>query len=215
MKLHYIIAISVAALIMTLSTAEAKKPPINPPSDATVDRKTPAPATVVPGKKPASPSAPAPTPTPSQSLANRLSAYKSRSDLSLAVTIGNTAYYLPSAVWSSLTKKEMNSLGKVGLVVRSDAGYFTLALNDSSDKAVGWAIAVDQFALPTKEQGRVIAERAAEINEAMKFYGGSPMAGCYWTRTEKNDNEAWQIDVDGGFVYGFGKDYTSRVRAVR
>lgn len=94
------------------------------------------------------------------------------------------------------------------------SSYFVVALQDAPGGEMTWEDAMSKYRLPDKAQGRVMAERASEISSAISDFGGTPLGRFYWTSAQKNDKDAWQIDVDGGYLYGFRMTNNCAVRPV-
>ena len=53
------------------------------------------------------------------------------------------------------------------------------------------------------------------INEALKYVGGKPLSGWYWTSTENSAASAWNLNIGNGYLSPYPKVcYQYRVRAV-
>lgn len=72
--------------------------------------------------------------------------------------------------------------------------------------------------MPTCKELLVISENKKEIDELMKEHGGEPLKDeCYWSSSEFNGyyaRTAWVVRPSDGYMGGYGKGYSGRVRCV-
>ncbi len=148
------------------------------------------------------------------SLKSKLAPYTDMVDFGLAVGYEDNVYVLPYSFWNTLTPSERESLNSIGVILTGENFFIAILLEDDAEGQVDWATALESEYLPDKEAGELMAMQADEINKALTNFGGTALSPFYWTKTSKDDNTAWQIDVDGGFVYGYRKDLKSAVRGV-
>jgi hypothetical protein len=77
----------------------------------------------------------------------------------------------------------------------------------------------DDWYLPAKDQLKAVYDWHAANNISKGGYDGEGwenfVADIYWSSTEVGSDFAWGVFFDGGFVYGYGKDLSVRVRCVR
>lgn len=220
MKIRFVVLAVVAALLLS-NDVNAKRPDPTSDGGGNPNRGTVSPSPsgkrperVVPGRSTNStPRPPKPKPK-SSTLTDKLADYTTALDLALAVEYEDNLYILPYSFWRSLTATEREKLNTIGLTVLGEDYFIAVCLEDDSAEPVDWASASESGYLPDKEAGELIATRAAEINEALKQFGGTALSPFYWTSTPKDDDTAWQIDVDGGFVYGYKKTLKSSTRTV-
>lgn len=220
MKTRLLILALVTALLSSVD-AYAKRPASNDGSSP-IGHGKPAPSVSDKGKRPSTMGRGSKKGAPKQqgrgsqssSLKNKLTPYGDVIDLGLAVEYEDEVYVLPYSFWSTLSTSERGSLEPIGVIMTGEDFFIAICLEDDAAGQVDWATAIESEYLPDKEAGELMAMRVDEINRALSNFGGTALSPFYWTKTPKDDDTAWQIDVDGGFVYGYRKDLKSAVRAV-
>ena len=69
--------------------------------------------------------------------------------------------------------------------------------------------------MPTCKELLVISENKKESDELMKEHGGEPLKDeYYWSSSENDDNNAWNVRPSDGSMYGTSKIYSLPVRCV-
>ena len=188
-----------------------------------------------PEPQPASAPEPTPTPapaeTPVQSQSNSVwQNYCTPRNLYLAVNRGGNQYYFSESDWNALSAAQKGECSKVGVVIKKDGQEFILALNHESGEYT-WDEAMSRFGnrLPTKQQGEAWISQRDAVQRAVRAFGGN-MPGpndtyhsnvynsdgyyWYWTRTEYNSSDAWNVSICYGSMYYSDKANSLRVRVV-
>lgn len=69
--------------------------------------------------------------------------------------------------------------------------------------------------MPTCKELLVISENKKEIDELMKEHGGEPLKDeYYWSSSETYGNYAWFVSPSDGYMTGYSKGNSVRVRCV-
>ena len=116
--------------------------------------------------------------------------------------------------WKALPSAEQARYKKKGVVLAGNGEKFLVELEDAEGgKGMEWKKAL-KYNLPTKEQGPVMADNKAALNNALRAFGGTVMDSWYWTKTEDSSALAWYVGMYYGSVHTSNKTDTGRVRAV-
>ncbi|MGN0222954.1 MAG: protein kinase, partial [Muribaculaceae bacterium] len=150
-------------------------------------------------------------------------------NLDLQVTLNGIKYYFTVDEWKRLSTVEQSRFTKQGIVIDYNGLRFLVKLKlerhnsdsyESSDsiyftweEAKQW---VDNMCsgwhLPTKDEGKAIADQYKEVNAAFEAFGGNSGYG-YWTITRYSYSSAWCFYLNHGSV-GVSCDYKC-VRVIR
>lgn len=139
--------------------------------------------------------------------------------LDLATEIDGKYVYFTEAEWKKVPSSEKSRYIKKGVVISqpSITAPFILALKDNG-KDVTWNEAMASgINMPTKIQGEAIVKDCDSVKKALKAFGGTGYKGnslWFWTKESQDSSYAWHVGMYNGLVYGNGKTYTYRVRAV-
>lgn len=88
-----------------------------------------------------------------------------------------------------------------------------IALKDTPE-TMNWYNAVE-CGIPSKSEWLAISENIKSVNRILKKYGGEPLEGWYWSSSELNNSQAWNVRPSDGYVDGGShKNYDYRVRCV-
>lgn len=90
-----------------------------------------------------------------------------------------------------------------------------IALKDESN-CLNWYNALEK-GIPSPAGWLAISENFEAVNKALKRAGGEPLKdGYYWSSSEyySNDTSAWVVRPSDGYMYAYGKLYSSRVRCL-
>ncbi|MDE6384074.1 MAG: fimbrillin family protein [Paramuribaculum sp.] len=96
-------------------------------------------------------------------------------DLSLAVWINDTRYYLTKEEYD---KANLSNAVVEGLTIISGGESFILSLNDiQTDRisSVETAMTMYKDILPTTNQGKIISAKWSDVNAALSSFGGAPL----------------------------------------
>ena len=101
-------------------------------------------------------------------------------DLSLAVSINGTRYYLTKEEYR---RADLSKAVIEGLTVVFGGQSFIMALQDEPISSLPQSYAISYYDnLPSKAQGEVISARWTYINNALKTFGGTPLSTYFWTK---------------------------------
>lgn len=120
-------------------------------------------------------------------------------DLSLAVWMGGTRYYLNKEEYN---KVDLSDAVVEGLTVVGGGESFILSLQDiqtnniSSDSI---AMKLYKGILPSADQGRIISAKFSDINSAIGNFGGSVLYGAYYTSSTSLTSDGFE-----NCIYGSG-----------
>lgn len=117
-------------------------------------------------------------------------------DLSLAVSINGTRYYLTKEQYD---KANLSNAIIEGVTVLQGEEKFIIALEDAPTNSVYWSFAHDFYesVLPTYAQGQIISARYSMINNAITSFGGISL-GRRWVNAEYNSSYAYYFSDGGG-----------------
>ena len=122
--------------------------------------------------------------------------------------------YFTADEWKALSYQDQSRYKKKGVVLSGKGKKFLVELEDAEGgKGMEWKKAL-KYNLPTKEQGPVMADNKAALNNALRAFGGTVMDSWYWTKTEDSSALAWYVGMYYGSVHTSNKTDTGRVRAV-
>ena len=145
--------------------------------------------------------------------------YSHKKDLTgdLITKKGGEYICFTSGEWQKVPDK--SAYTKLGVVVNDDTcPAFYVALHDKAGgEEMTWDEAVDQYGesiLPSEEQCRAMGNNKDKINNAMRAFGGTVMAGHWYWGKECNSASAWGVGMSNGFVTITNKTYAYRVRPV-
>ena len=159
------------------------------------------------------------TPMTSNSISKNSYGHAKAHHLDLAAECDGKYVFFTEAEWSSVPSSEKGQYTKKGIVINqpSITEPFILALTDNG-KDVKWKKAMASgINMPTKIQGEAIVKDCANVNKALKAFGGTGYEGdsqYFWTKDAKDSSYAWYVAMYGGFVTFSYKANTYRVRAV-
>ena len=138
---------------------------------------------------------------------------KTPHNLDLAVRRGGQTYYFNQSNWRSLMQPGDE---KLGVVIIKDGQRFILSLTCTEEMTWNEAMSRYSNVMPTKKQGEAMASQHADVNNAIRSFGGNVREfDWYWTKTEYDSSTACSVYMSDGNVYvNRYKTYTGRVRAV-
>lgn len=140
-------------------------------------------------------------------------------NLDLMAERNGQTYYISQSEWKAMSDAERARYEPKGVVVSGGkVAPFVVDLYDSGEKMT-WHEAMRRYGdrLPSKKQGEEMALQYREINAAIIAYGGNnPEWAYYWTKDGwKSDSlDAWNIDMNNGYVYHSTKTNLYRARFV-
>lgn len=153
-------------------------------------------------------------------------------NLDLQADMDGEIYYFSQSEWNSLSYSEQNRFTKKGLVIDYNGQQFIVKLTMERhgsgyeykdeifftwDEAKSWVSNMGNgWRLPTKEEGKAMADQYEQVFYAIKAFGGDkdPVMWMYWTSTEYDASSAWIFDLCSGLITDHGKIYNHCVRAV-
>ncbi|MGN0224186.1 MAG: protein kinase [Muribaculaceae bacterium] len=138
-------------------------------------------------------------------------------------------HLLTGKEWQLLSTIEQSKYTKVGLVIDYNGVRFIAALNmerngnSSTPRIFTWddamqnvGISSSGWRLPTKDEGKAMADQYQEVCAAITAFGGDDNpASWYWTSTESDVSRAYFFSLIKSSIYNFGKEHYNYVRAVR
>ena len=112
--------------------------------------------------------------------------------------------YITADQWKKLSESQKSSFTPRGIYIA--AGNFLVELHDKENgKEMNWNAAM-KYNLPTKEQGRLLADNEIALFNALRAFSGTEMDWWYWTKTEYKSFRAW--------VFHMGNTPSSRTKAI-
>lgn len=150
-------------------------------------------------------------------------------NLKLQVTDGyGQKHLLTVDEWQLISTNEQAKYTKVGLVIDYNGMRFIAALNmernsnSSTPRIFTWDDAMQRvgisssgWRLPTKDEGKAMADQYEAVCAAITAFGGDDNpASWYWTSTESDASRAYFFSLIKSSIYNFGKEHYNHVRAV-
>lgn len=124
------------------------------------------------------------------------------------------AVYITADQWKTLPESARSVYTAKGVCVSHKGEIFLVELHDKEDgKRMKWSEAL-KYSLPTKEQAKILVKHRADLNGALRSFGGGVMDGWYWTETENSSSHAWDISITDSKIYTNLKSRAGGVRAV-
>ena len=121
--------------------------------------------------------------------------------------------YITADQWKKLSESQKSAFKPLGIYLA--AGNFIVELYDKENgKRMNWNAAM-KYNLPTKEQGQILVDNKAALNDALKAFGGTEIYAMHWTKTEDKYNPTRKkFILNGDLVYSIHKFDLYWVRAV-
>ena len=147
-------------------------------------------------------------------------------NLDLQVIYNGEKYYFNQSEWNNLSSSVRNSCTKRGVVIDyNGVKSFVVKLNMERhgsgfdirftwDEAKRWVNNMSgNWRLPTKDEGKAMADQYTSVNSALKAFGGDN-GYWYWTSNEYDASRAWYFGLVSGCVGNRSLSHTGCVRAV-